>query len=227
MLEAVAVGLGGGVLGALMTGTVGHPLIGALPGGLNGMVSGALGIYAWRSASGRLAFVLDSTWGLVGTSLGLVIHLVNVAWPRVDYVEEISLRRNRHVYAGGLALRGGFALSMGNVISNGGGKVGLRGESDLVARRRRFVTAHEELHIWQNRLFGPFFHVLYGAWLVLGTCIGLVMWPVVRGGLLNAVETMAYYNNPFEFWAYRNDDYWPPRGSHPRLAVRSSQAPIE
>jgi hypothetical protein len=26
------------------------------------------------------------------------------------------------------------------------------------------------------------------------------------------VESCAYYLNPFEWWAYSRDDYWPPKG---------------
>ena len=30
--------------------------------------------------------------------------------------------------------------------------------------------------------------------------------------------TLAYYNNPFEYWAYRRDRYWPPAGADQSLA---------
>ena len=36
--------------------------------------------------------------------------------------------------------------------------------------------------------------------------------------LSKLVETACYYNNPFEYWAYCNDENWPPRGAHPLLA---------
>ncbi len=217
VVEALAVGAGGGVAGWATGSLVGLPALGFLLGSLNGVVSGFAGIYDWRSRRGWTAAILDSTWGLVGTALGLALHAVNVVWPGSGYVESLSRRRCRHVYAAGASLRGGFALSMGNVISNAGGKVGLKGESERARRRRRFVTAHEELHIWQNRWFGPLFHITYGGWLVMGGIVGLMLWPVVRGRLFNAIETVAYYDNPFEYWAYRNDGYWPPRGIHPKL----------
>lgn len=216
--EAVAVGGLAAAAGALAAAPLGLGTVGAAVAGVNGVVSGFCGIYDWRDKRGWTGALLDSTWGLLGTALGLGLHTVNLFWPGADYVGELSRRRGRHVYSGGVALRGGFAVAMGNVISNAGGRVGLRGESDRVRRRQQFVTDHEELHIWQNRWFGPVFHVIYGVWLVAGGIAGALMWPVVRGRFVNAVETMAYYNNPFEYWAYRNDGYWPPRGIHPKLA---------
>ena len=221
--EATAVGIVGAALGygtGLVLQNIGvegaAPVLGAV-GGLNGLVSGGAQIYAWTTMRGRLAFVLDSSWAMVGTFTGMVLHAANVLVPGRDYVRELSRRQNRHVYAKGAALRGGFALSMGNVISNAAGTVGLRGESEAVARRRRFVTAHEELHIWQNRAFGPAFQALYLLWMAIGGVAGFLAWPFVGGGLGRSVETVAYYNNPFEYWAYRNDDYWPPRDIHPKL----------
>lgn len=215
--ESAAVGIGGGGAGWVTGSLVGLPELGLVLGAVNGLVSGFGGIYDWRRTRGWVAAILDSTWGLIGTGLGLALHAINMVWPASGYVESLSRRRDRHVYNGGVALRGGFALSMGNVISNAGGKVGLRGESERVERRRQFITAHEELHVWQSRGFGPLFHTVYGVWLLVGGVVGLVLWPVVRGRLFNVIETVAYYDNPFEYWAYRNDDYWPPRGIHPKL----------
>jgi hypothetical protein len=31
------------------------------------------------------------------------------------------------------------------------------------------------------------------------------------------VETAAYYDNPFEYWAYRNDGRWEANGAHTAL----------
>jgi hypothetical protein len=218
--EAIAIGALGAGLAGLAGGLVGMGLAAAAVGGVNGVVSGWLGVYGLRRARGWVALILDSTWGLLGVASGLVLHLVNLFWPGSGYEGELSQRQDRHVYSRGASPRGGFALSLGNVVSNAGGKVGLRGESAAAARRRRFVTAHEELHIWQNRWFGPVFPVIYGAWLVGGAIFATLAWPVVRGSWWNAVETVSYYDNPFEYWAYRNDGYWPPRGIHPKLAWR-------
>ncbi len=216
--EAAVTGALGAGAGWMAGSVIGLAPVGAALAGINGAVSGYLGIYDWRHRRGWAGAVLDSTWGLVGTGLGLGLHAINLVWPGAGYVDELSRRRGRHVYSGGMALRGGFAVALGNVISNAGGRVGLRGESRRARRRRQFVTDHEELHIWQSRWFGPVFHLAYGAWLIGGGVAGAMLWVVVGGRFLNAVETVAYYDNPFEYWAYRNDGYWPPRGVHPKLA---------
>ena len=31
------------------------------------------------------------------------------------------------------------------------------------------------------------------------------------------VETAAYYDNPFEYWAYSNNNNWPPSGANSKL----------
>ncbi len=208
-----------GAAGGLWIGRVlGLELIAALVAGLNGAVSGFYGIYDWRSRRGWAAAMLDSTWGLLGTCQAMVLHIVNVFVPGADYLEFQSYRQNRHVYDRGFRLQGTFALAGGNVISNGGGLVGLRGTSAASSRRRQFVTAHEELHIWQSRLLGPLFQITYAFWAVVGGVIGTVVWPMVPGSLRSVVETTAYYNNPFEYWAYRRDGYWPPSGANENLA---------
>ena len=192
-------------------------VVAAIVAGANGAVSGWVGLYGWHEGKGWLFFVLDSTWGLFGTALGVVLHLVNVV--RGSYVGDMSRRTNRHVYEAGIGLRKEFALALGNVISNAGGKVGLRGETQRVSNRRRFVVRHEGLHVLQNRLFGPIYQLVYVAWMVVFAVVGIVIWLVrERRHLGSIVETLAYYNNPFEYWAYRNDRYWPPKGVHPRYA---------
>jgi hypothetical protein len=217
--EALAVGALGAAVAGLVGLLIGLSVVAAVVGAANGLVSGWLGIYELRRVRGWLALLLDSSWGLFGTALGVLLHIANLLVSG-GYEPLLSERQNRHVYNRGVSVRGGFALSMGNVVSNAGGKVGLRGESAAVVRRRRLVTAHEDLHIWQNRWFGPLFHVIYVLWLIVGSVAATLAWPVVRGSYWNAVETVAYYDNPFEFWAYCHDDYWPPRGVHPRLCWR-------
>ncbi len=213
----------GGAAGWIAGSAIGLENWLGLLGALNGLVSGFFGIYDWRRWQGWLAALLDSTWGVVGTTQALLLHAVNVFVPRSDYLESESYRRNRHVYDRGVRLRGTFALAGGNVISNGGGHVGLRGASPASDRRRRFVTAHEELHVWQSRTLGPLFQLIYAVWLVSGAVIGLVVWPFAKGSLRSSIETVAYYNNPFEYWAYRRDGYWPPGGANAQLAWGARQ----
>ena len=192
-------------------------VVGAVAAGLNGLISGVAGAYGWRGFRGWLCFVLDSTWGLIGVTMGVLLHAANALHPTPDYVVGMSRRANRHVYEGGFSARPGFALALGNVVSGGGGRSGLRGDTPRAARRRRLVEVHEGAHLFQNRLFGPVCLPAYAGWMVLAGGAGLVVWLVKeRKHLWPILETFSYYNNPFEYWAYRKDDYWPPRGAHPR-----------
>ena len=192
---------------------------GAMAAGLNGAISGAAGAYAWRRVRGWACFVLDSTWGVAGVAAGVMLHAANLFHRNPSYLVSMSRRANRHVYEGGFSTRPGFALALGNVVSGGGGAAGLRGDSPGAVRRRRLVDVHEGLHLVQNRLFGPLYPVLYGGWMVLAGAAGMVAWLVSRRDRLWPIlETLTYYDNPFEYWAYRKDRYWPPRGAHPRYA---------
>ena len=202
-----AVGLLGGVPLSIATG---------VSAGINGALGGGRQVYDWRSGTGWLAFVTDSTWGLLGTTLGSALHLVNLTHPRPVYRVDQSRRRNRHVFDRGVTLRRGFTFTLGNVVSNAStGK-------DIPADRQRLLDRHEGLHIWQSRTFGPLYQAVYIAWFVLGLAAGLSTWVVRRGkpGLFRLVETAAYYDNPFEFWAYKRDDHWEDNRADPVLKWR-------
>lgn len=173
-------------------------------GGMNGLISGVHGIYDWSSASGWFAFISDSTWGLLGTSLGNIVHIINLFYSDANYREDLSHRQNRHVYEGGFALKKDFAFTQGNVISNAG-----LGTHTVDAS---FISNHEELHIWQQRIFGPLFQATYIVWGVGGFLVASVVWLFNQDHSWgNLVDTAAYYDNPFEYWAYKNDKKnWPP-----------------
>ena len=218
--EAVAVGAAGGVLGGLVGSVVGLGPVGAAVGAANGAVSGKRGIYDWSSVKGFGAFVLDSTWSLGNTASSLVAHAAGAVRGRPEFDRRLSVRQNRHVYGRGFQPRKGFAITLGNVI-NGAGDTGR-------ARRAKLVTDHEDVHVWQSRWFGPAFPVLYVGWMVGGGAIGAAMWATTRRDepFGKVVETCAYYLNPFEYWAYSRDDFWPPTAmlegiGYKRPAVRS------
>jgi hypothetical protein len=186
-----------------------HPIVGtvmAVIAGLNGAISGWRQIYAWRSIVGWIAFVLDSSWATLSIGVGLLTHVAGRLKGPLGYEPTLSLRQNRHVYRQGFSLQPGFALTVGNVISGAG-------DVD-VPRRRKLITDHEAVHVWQARWFGPLYLPLYGLWALIGIVGGLFVW--VRGGrkekLGKAIESCSYYLNPYEWWAYSRDDLWPPPG---------------
>jgi hypothetical protein len=84
------------------------------------------------------------------------------------YDELLSRRSNRMVFRRGFVPRRGFAITIGNVVSGAG--------DTSLPRRRKLVTDHEDVHVWQARWLGPFYPVLYGAWMVAGGAIGIVLW---------------------------------------------------
>ncbi|MCB0966593.1 MAG: hypothetical protein KDB37_07125 [Ilumatobacter sp.] len=204
--ETTLTTIAGAALGAATGALVGLPVVGAIAGGANGAVSGHREIYDWGSWKGRVAFGLDSTWALLTTTAGLAAHLAASRQPDAGYSDELSRRRNRHVYARGFLLRKGFAITLGNVVNGAG---------DLTRpRRAKLVTDHEDVHVWQARWFGPAYPLLYGGWTVGAAVAATIAWPFVgrRRPWPKFVETCSYYLNPFEWWAYSRDDHWPPSG---------------
>lgn len=216
-LETTATALGGGLLGWALGSLIGATDVLTALAAANGAVGGRAGIYDWRKARGWVAFLVDSTWALIGTGIALVLHLVQPFFSDPKYRFDHSSRANLHVYEGGFSIKPAYAFSVGNVISNAGGKTGLDGEGGPT-RRWKFIQNHEFLHVFQNRLFGPTFQLAYIGWMVFGAGWGFVVWLKDRRDLGRLVETAAYFNNPFEYWAYVRDDYWPPRDAHPRIA---------
>ena len=205
--EAVATAAVGGVLGGAALAVFGLGVPGAVIGAANGALSGWRGTYDWRRPVGAVAFVLDTTWAVPMTAAALVSHAVAAAQrDRGGYLGELSRRANRHVYARGFRLRRGFVVTVGNAVHNAGE------HAVSSPGRRRVVTDHEDVHVWQSRWFGPFFPLLYGGWLVIGGAVGAIVWALRgrRDRCSRVVETCAYYLNPFEWWAYSRGGVWPP-----------------
>ena len=204
-LEAAVTAAAGGALAAGVGMPVGASVPLAVVGALNGAICGWRGTYGWRRRQGWVAFVLDSTWALVTTAGAVLAHGVAAVRRRPGYLAEVSRRQDRHVYRRGLQLRPGFAVTVGNVVS---------GVGDVRSpARRRLVTDHEDVHVWQARAFGPAYLPLYLGWFVLGAGYGCVVWATRhrRQKFGRVVETCAYYSNPFEWWAYSRDGQWRPR----------------
>ena len=206
--EAVVVASAGAALGGAVGWAI-HPAVGVAAASVaasNGAVSGWRGTYAWRRPAGVIAFVLDSTWATLPMAGALVAHIVAAVRHGGGHAPELGHRQNRHVYREGACLKRGYAFTIGNVIS-------AAGDVDR-PRRRRLITDHEDVHVWQSRWFGPLYPVIYGLWAAVGAAGGVVVWLVRRRRepLGKVIESCAYYLNPFEWWAYSRDDHWPPGG---------------
>jgi hypothetical protein len=206
LLEAAAVGVLGGALAAAVGAPIGLAVPLGVVGAANGAICGWRRVYRWGCADGPVAFALDSTWALPMTSAGLAAQVLGLLRGRPDYDASLSARANRQVFRRGFVPRRGFAITIGSVIAGAG--------DTSSERRRRLVTDHEDVHVWQARWFGPFYPLLYGAWMIGGGAVGAVIWLVQRRDdpFTKVVETCAYYLNPLEWWAYSRDDHWPPGG---------------
>ncbi|PJE21533.1 MAG: hypothetical protein CK431_21255 [Mycobacterium sp.] len=164
-------------------------------------------IYDFSDPRGWAALILDYTWGAPGTALGYGVQIVNEFTPNSNYDAALSAVAGAHVYRGGIGLTG-YATTFGNVTSHLG----------YSPKAVDLMLNHEALHVWQNRLFGPFFSASYYAWTVGGTAVGTGYWLLhPEEDLSRLIMTAAYYDNPWETWAYRNDHAWPPPGATPAL----------
>jgi RHS repeat-associated protein len=186
----------GAALGAATGFLVGGPLgaiFGGVMGGINGLYTGARGIYDWGGGTGFIAFLADSTWGLLGTSLGNLTNIYNSIAAPGSYMNDYSHRQNRQVYDKGFSVDGTAAFTAGNVISYMNGRYPETGSRLLY---------HETMHITQNRVFGPLYQTTYVAWLIVGGLVGLIAAPFVDQPVGISLRDMAYSNNPWERWGY-------------------------
>lgn len=179
--------------GAALGGVTAESFGGGM-GGINGLFTGLRKTYNWGGIEGWASFVSDSTWGLVGTSIGNALNIVNLIGASPSYRSDLSKRQNRQVYDKGFCFEGQSAFTQGNVISNlqGGG-----GAS---------ILRHESTHILQNRLLGPVYTYGYTLWIAhtyyFAFWVGLVLWPFTGQDPIKSVRNVSYDDNPFELWAY-------------------------
>ena len=174
----------------------------AIVGGLTGMMAGIYRIYDWKGL-GWLAFPLDVTWSLAGSTLGGLLHLINAGWG--DHSDEV--RENAHRYASGFTLIGS-GLTGGNVMSHvedAAPSESLVGGPIPTVQHWPAgpIYSHEYTHVWQNRIFGPLFMLTYFAWMLVWLIPGMIAGVVVKGigGIFTGVYRWSYINNPWEAWA--------------------------
>jgi hypothetical protein len=160
-----------------------------------GFYDGFRRIHKWMGP-GVLTFLGDLTWGLPLSVNALIIHLINTYWGD----EQGETRRGAHRYKNGFALKSGFAFTQGNVLSN------------LNKAPGDPLYIHEQTHVMQNRVFGPFFWVTYFGWFILWAIVAAIAW-LCSWGKNSANVRLAnhyfmwwpYFNNPWELWAYTHN----------------------
>lgn len=168
-------------------------LLAVAVGAAAGAFDGWRGIHRWPWP-GAAAFVADVTWGLAGTTAGLLSHGVNRLGPAGG--DPVPARRmGAHRYRGGVKALPGYVITLGNVVSNYG-------------RAPAAVWRHEMVHVLQNRVFGPLFTLTYLLWFVWGLPFALAEGRR-RGDVFAGVMKWCYRNNPWERWAYKVGGYRP------------------
>lgn len=189
----------------LISWPFGDPLIGVdvllwialAVGGLIGLFDGLWATHKWLGL-GPVEFLLDVTWGLGGSTHAVLLHLINFAWAgHADddpngFNTAQETRQGAHRYLSGFALKPDFAFTQGAVMSNMSGH---DPNSELFR--------HENIHVWQNRLLGPFFWFSYFGWMVLTFIPSLVAGLIDSSKRVgDAIQWWTYFDNPWEIMAY-------------------------
>ena len=126
-----------------------------------------------------LGYVLDMTWSLLNTAASLLVWLPACMLAGGDFIppDENSRRSGTFVYHDNPRGGGYDATTVGTVIGGG-------------------WCSHEEVHVWQARLFGPLYLPVYLTSLLLNLLFRLCV------GKLENIVQQAYYRVCFEDWAY-------------------------
>lgn len=184
-----------------LIGTYGLGWFALAVGAGGGFFEGFHRVHKW-AGPGILTFLADYSWGLPLTVNAFLIHLINLIWGTAQE----DGRHGAHRYVSGFRIKGNFAFTQGNLLSNlnyGPGQPYAPGED---------LYDHEQTHVLQNRLFGPFFWMIYFGWLILFGLFGLigslVSWGKNSAGIRIAADFpmwWGYFNNPWELWAYTHN----------------------
>ncbi len=158
-------------------------------GAFAGMLDGIWKIHRWKGP-GVATFLLDYTWGLAGTLNGCLFHLINFAWAGHANTSADE-RQGAHAYARGFAFKSGFAVTQGCVMSNMSGY----GPGSTLFR-------HENVHVWQNRAFGPFFTLTYLGWMAVMLIPAMIASAITKTAVGDGIQAWCYWSNPWEAWAY-------------------------
>jgi hypothetical protein len=152
--------------------------IGGLIGGVYSAVAFARGIYTvgFFSVAG---YLLDMSWSLLNTTASLLVWLPACMIAGGSFVEpdEKSRRSGTFVYEKNPRGGGYDATTIGTVIGGG-------------------WSSHEEVHVWQARVFGPLYMPVYLLSLLLNLLCRLCT------GKTQEIVMEAYYRVCFEDWAY-------------------------
>lgn len=152
-------------------------------GAFTGWMAGLHRIYDWKGA-GVAQLLGDVVWGLAGSTTAALVGLFNAFFG--EHVDDG--RTGAHRYSKGFRLKQDFAFTQGNVMSC------------LTVATTAPLYKHERLHVFQNRVFGPFFMLTYIAWMAVWIVPSLLASLFKWDGRF--IEGWCYRSNPWEIWAY-------------------------
>jgi hypothetical protein len=174
--------LGGGVKAAAVVGAI----AGAV-GAVYSAIAFGNGIYRLRFFS-ALGYGLDMTWSLLNTLAGVVWMIACRAAGATLTVNDDTRRSGTFSYDKNPRGGGYDATTIGTVIGGG-------------------WSSHEEVHVWQGRLFGPLYMVIYMI------ALGMNMLARLVTGKTADLAFAAYRRICWEDWAY-----W--AGTHPGGTIK-------
>src|SRR5258708_5476083 len=153
-------------------------IVGAVIGGAYSAVAFARGIYSLGPFS-VLGYLLDMSWSLPNTAASLLVWLPACMIAGGNFVDpdDRSRRSGTFVYQDNPRGGGYDATTIGTVIAGG-------------------WSSHEEIHVWQARIFGPLYLPVYLFSLLLNILFRLCT------GKTDDLAMQAYYRVCFEDWAY-------------------------
>lgn len=147
-------------------------------GGVYSAIAFGKSIYAIAPLS-LFGYFLDMTWSLLNTAAALLVWLPvsAAAGGTMKTPDSNSQRSGTFVFPNNPRGGGYAATTIGTVIAGG-------------------WDSHEETHVWQARLVGPFYMIVYITSFALNAVFRLVTLKTADIG------KEAYYRIPFEDWAY-------------------------
>ena len=166
------------LMGGSTTVSLVFAIVTGLTGGVYTAIAFAKNIYAIGFFS-ILGYVLDMTWSMLNTAAALLVWLPACAIKGGNFIppDANSKRSGTFVYPDNP--RGGDfeATTIGTVIAGG-------------------WCSHEEIHVWQGRIFGPSYMIVYGLSWLLNVLFRLII------GKTSSLLLEAYHRICYEDMAY-------------------------
>lgn len=166
------------LLGGSTTVSLVFAIITGLIGGVYTAIAFAKDVYAIRFFS-IFGYILDMTWSILNTAAALLVWLPACAVKGGNFLtpNANSKRSGTFVYSSNPRGGGFAATTIGTVIAGG-------------------WCSHEEVHVWQGRIFGPVYMIVYGLSWVFIVLFRLII------GKSSSLLMEAYHRICYEDMAY-------------------------